>query len=97
MSPSKAQRSHYEDQKNGACCVFLAFDPQTGFRYVEVRERRTATDSAPFRQTLLTRPYPEAKSIRLVQDNLNTHPPGSFSEILPPARAVAVARKFELH
>jgi hypothetical protein len=97
MSPGKAKRYHYEYQKNGSCCVFLAFDPHTGFRYVEVRERRTASDYAQFMQTLLTRHYPEAKSIRLVQDNLNTHTPGSFYEVLPPAPAFALAQKFELH
>jgi hypothetical protein len=97
MSPGKAKRYHSEYQKNGSCCVFLAFAPQTGFRYVEVRERRTANEYAQFMQTLLTRHYPEAKSIRLVQDTLTTHPPGSFYEVLPPAQAFAVAQKFELH
>ena len=56
MSPGKAKRYHYEYQKNGSCCVFLAFEPHTGFRYVEVRERRTASDYAQFMQTLLTQP-----------------------------------------
>ena len=53
MSPSKVKRYHYEYKKNGAGCVLLAFAPPTGFRYVEVRERRTAQDYAEFMQTLL--------------------------------------------
>jgi DDE superfamily endonuclease len=77
--------------------VFLAFEPQTGFRYVEVRERRTAQDYADFMQTLLARHYPHAESLRLVQDNLNTHTPGSFYEVLPPAEAFALAQQFEPH
>jgi hypothetical protein len=97
MSPGKAKRYHYEYQKNGSCCVFLAFEPHTGFRYVEVRERRTASDYAGFLQTLRVRHYPKATPIRLVQDNLNTHTPGAFYEILPPAEALALAQKFELH
>ena len=32
-----------------------------GFRYVEVRERRTASDYAQFMQPLLTQHYPEAQ------------------------------------
>jgi hypothetical protein len=96
MSPGKAKRYPYEDQKNGSCWVFLAFEPHTGCRYVEVRERRPASDYAAFLQTLLTQHYPEANSIRLVQDHLNTHTPGSFSEVLPPAPAFALAQKFEL-
>jgi DDE superfamily endonuclease len=97
LSPGKAKRHHYEYQKNGACCVFLAFEPHTGVRYVEVRARRTAQDYADFMQTLLARHYPEVESIRLVQDNLNTHTPGSFSEVLPPEQAFALAQRFEPH
>jgi DDE superfamily endonuclease len=97
MSPGKAKRYHYEYQKNGSCCVFLAFEPHTGFRYVEVRERRTASDYAAFMHTLLTRHYSHVESLRLVQDNLNTHTPGSFYEVLPPAQAFALAQKLTLH
>jgi hypothetical protein len=52
-SPGKAKRYHYEYKKNGSCCVLLAFEPHTGSRYVEVRDRRTAADYAAFMQTLL--------------------------------------------
>ena len=97
MSPGKVKRSHYEYKKTGACCVLLAFEPHTGVRYVEVRARRTAVDYADFRQTLLARHYPEAESISLVQDNLNTHTPGSFYEVLPPGEAFALAQRFEPH
>jgi DDE superfamily endonuclease len=48
-------------------------------------------------QTLLARHYPHAASIRLVQDNLNTHTPGAFYEVLPPAQAFALAQQFESH
>ena len=97
MSPGQAQRYHYEYQKNGSCCVFLAFEPQTGFRYGEVRERRTAQVYTAFLQTLLTRYSPKAASIRLVQENLNTHTPDSFYTVLPPESAFALAQRFELH
>ena len=97
LSPGKAKRYHYEYQKNGSCCVFLAFEPHTGFRYVEVRERRTAQDYAQFMQTLLACHYPQAESIRLVQDNLNPHTLGAFYEVLPPPEAFALAPRFEPH
>jgi hypothetical protein len=97
LSPGKAKRSHYEYKKNGSCCVFLAFEPHTGFRYVEVRDRRTAADYAAFMQTLLARHYPKAESLRLVQDNLNTHTPGAFYEVLPPEQAFALGQRFEPH
>ena len=97
MSPGKAKRYHYEYQKNGSCWVLLAFEPQTGFRYGEVRDRRTAVDYADFMQPLLARHYPKVESIRLVQDNLNTHTPGSFYEVLPAAEAFALAQRFAPH
>ncbi|GIK40861.1 MAG: hypothetical protein BroJett011_46940 [Chloroflexota bacterium] len=97
MSPGKAKRYHYEYEKNGSCCVLLAFELHTGFRYVEVRTRRTAVDYAEFMQNLLNKPYPQVKAIRLVQDNLNTHTPGSFYQILPPSTAFALSQRFELH
>jgi hypothetical protein len=48
-------------------------------------------------QTLLARHYPAVDSIRLVQDNLNTHTPGSFYEVLPPEQAFLLAQRFEPH
>jgi phenylalanine-4-hydroxylase len=77
--------------------VLLAFQPQTGFRYVEVRARRSAMDYAEFMKTLSARHYPQATKIRLVEDNLNTHTPGSFHEVLQPMEAFALAEKFEPH
>src|SRR5262245_49880320 len=97
MSPGKAKRSHYGYKKNGSCCVCLAFEPQTGLRYVEVRERRTARDYAEFMQTLLALHSPQVDSLRLVQDNLNPHTPGAFYEVLSPEQAFALAQRFEPH
>ena len=39
--------------------------------------------------------YPAARTIRLVQDNLNTHNASAFYEHLPAAEAYAVAQRFE--
>lgn len=97
MSPGKAKRYHYEYQKKGSCCVLLAFEPHIGLRYLEVRDRRTAVDYAQFMQTLAEQYYPQAQVIRLIQDNLNTHTPGAFYEVLPPSQAFALAQRFEVH
>lgn len=97
MSPGKAKRYHYEYEKNGSCVLFLAFNPHTGFRYAEIRDRRTAADYAQFMQNLISLHYPGARRIRLVQDNLNTHTPGSFYEVLPPQKAFELSEKFETH
>ena len=97
MSPGQAKREHHEYTKNGACCVLLAFEPHTGLRYLEVRARRTGVDYAEFMQTLLEVYYPQAKGVRIVQDNLNTHTPGTFYEVLPAADAFALAQRFDMH
>jgi hypothetical protein len=97
MSPGKAKRYHYEYAKNGSCCVFLAFEPHTGVRYVEVRARRTAVDYAEFMHNLLAKHYAQVEYIRLVQDNLKTHTPGAFYEVLPPDEAFDLSQRFAPH
>jgi hypothetical protein len=46
---------------------------------------------------LLADQYPEAETILLIQDNLNTHTAGSFYNALPPEDAFPLARRFEYH
>jgi hypothetical protein len=41
--------------------------------------------------------YPNIASIRLVQDNFNTHTSGSVYSALPPQEAFELAQKFESH
>ena len=41
--------------------------------------------------------YPQAKKIRLVQDNLNTHDGASLYEAFPPAEARRILDKIEFH
>jgi hypothetical protein len=81
MSPGKAKRDHDAYETHGSCCVFLAFEPHTGRRYVEVRTRRTAVDYAECMQNLIATHYPQVASMRLVQDHLNPHTPGAFYEV----------------
>lgn len=97
MSPGKVKRYHDEYEKHGSCWVSLAFEPHTGFRYVEVRARRIAVDNAQFMQPLIEKHYSHMAYIRLVQDNLNTHTPGSFYEVLPPREAFALSQRCEPH
>jgi hypothetical protein len=97
MKPGQPVRYDDDYERNGTCCVLLAFEPPTGFRYVQVRARRTAVDYAQFMQDLVRLHYPLVDRIRLVQDNLNTHTPGSFYQLLPPEAALQFAQRFELH
>lgn len=94
MKPGQPRREDYEYKRRGTCCLFVAVEPLTGFRMVEVYERRTAEDYTRFMQRLAAH-YREAERIHLVQDNLNTHTAASFYKHLPAGEAFALARRFE--
>lgn len=97
MEPGKTKREDYHYKRNGVCTVFIAFEPLTGRRFVQVRQRRTKKDYAEFMQELAESHYPSAEQIVLVQDNLNTHSPGSFYAAFDPDEAFALAQRFEMH
>lgn len=97
MEPGKTKREGYEYRRNGVCTVFVAFEPLTGRRFVQVRQRRTKKDYAEFMRELSEHHYPSADKIVLVQDNLNTHTPGSYYEAFSPEEAFALAQRFETH
>lgn len=96
MEPGKSKRQDYHYKRNGVCTIFIAFEPLTGRRFVQVREHRTKKDYAEFMQWVATH-YPEADVILVVQDNLNTHNPGSFYQAFTPEQAFALAQRFEMH
>ena len=59
--------------------------------------RRTAIDYASFMQELSETRYRGIDWIRLAQDNLSTHTPGSLYQVLAPQEAFELVQKFELH
>jgi hypothetical protein len=61
----------------------MAFEPLTGRRWARVYAQRTAAQYTDFMQHLGDQ-FPEAERIVLIQDNLNTHQPGSFYSSLAP-------------
>ena len=96
IKPGSPKKEHYEYIQNGTCCIFLAFEPRAGKRIVCVKERRTKVDYADFMK-MLVHHYPDAETILLVQDNLNTHTAGSFYEALSAEEAFELAKRFEFH
>lgn len=97
MKPGKSKRQDDAYVRQGTCCVLLAFEPLRSWRFLQVRMRRTAIDYASFMQELIETHYRGVDRIRLVQDNLNTHTPGSLYYVLPPQAAFELAQKFALH
>jgi transposase len=77
--------------------LFMFFEPLAGWREVKVTERRTMVDWAEAIRELVDVHYPEAETVVLVMDNLNTHGIGSLYEAFPPTEAFRIAQKLEIH
>ena len=97
LKEGKAFREDNEYKRHGTAVILLAYDLDTGKRYVQVRERRTKKDYADFIEHLLDEHYRDKTQIHIVQDNLNTHTFGAFYEHLPAAKARAVVNKLTFH
>lgn len=96
MQSGQVHKEHYAYEKNGSCALLAAIEPLTGKRLAQVHPRRTKKEFTQFSQALAAA-YPEAKKIRLVLDNLNTHNTSSFYENLAAEDALALAQRFEFH
>lgn len=98
MQPGKAYKYDYHYERKGTCCLLVAVEPLTGFRFVQVRAHRTKVDYAAFMKALVELPrYSDVTGIRLVQDNLNTHSAGSFYQAFDPETARRLKQKFAYH
>lgn len=97
MEPGRPARQDYEYERNGKANIFLAVEPLAGRRRVMVTERHTACDYAEALRILVDDEYPDADTIVLVQDNLNTHKPACLYERFEPEEAHRIANKIEWH
>ena len=97
MRAGRAACHDYEYERNGTANLFMMFAPLEGWRHVKVTERHTAIDYAHVLKDLADVHFPDAKKIRLVQDNLNTHRPASLYEAFPAEEARRLVERFELH
>jgi hypothetical protein len=97
MAPGVPAREDYHYTRNGTRAVFMFFAPHLGWRRVTSSERRTRLDWAAQVKRLADEDFPDARRIRLVCDNLNTHHAASLYEAFPPEEARRLARKLEIH
>ena len=97
MQSGQPQREDYEYSRHGTCNLFLAVEPLRGWRRVQVTDRRTSRDFAEQLRSLVDEEYPEARTIVLVTDNLNTHSPACLYERFDPAEARRIAARLEWH
>jgi hypothetical protein len=97
MQPGHAKQQDYEYGRNGTGNLFLALEPLRGWRRIQVTARRTALDFAEQLRLLVDEVYPDAETVVLVTDNLNTHSTACLYDRFPPDQARRIARKLEWH
>ena len=96
-APGQVAHQDYEYVRHGVANLFMIFEPLAGQRDVQVTDRRTKKDYAQCLRNISDEMYPDAATIVLVQDNLNTHCPASLYEAFEPIEAKRLADRFEWH
>jgi transposase len=97
MEPGQPERFDYEYERHGVSNLFMAFEPLAARRQITVTEHRTALDYAAQLKALVDVPYPNARKILIVQDQLNTHRAASLYKAFEPAEARRILDKLEFH
>lgn len=95
VRPKSPAKEDDEYVRNGTANLFLAFEPLTGTRRVEVTERKTKADFARLLKRIADEWYPEAERVTLVVDNLSTHKPAVLYEVFAPAEARRIMGRLE--
>lgn len=96
LQQGQVRKEHYAYEKLGACALLAAIEPLTGRRLAQVHQQRRKREFTRFCQALAVA-YPQAKQMRLVLDNLNTHNASAFYEALPADEAFALAQRFAFY
>lgn len=97
MTAGQPARFDYEYERNGTANLFMLFAPLEGWRHLKVTDRHTAVDYAHVLKDLVDIHFPGARTIVLVQDNLNIHAKASLYEAFPAAKARRLVERFEWH
>lgn len=95
-SKAKPKREDYHYTRGGVRSLFMFFAPHLGWRRVASSQRRTRQDWAQQVKKLVDEDFPQAESITLVCDNLNTHGIASLYETFTPEEAHRLARKLNI-
>jgi len=96
-APGVPVRDDYEYVRRGGCNLFGCVEPLVGRREIVVTARRTKEDFAEAMRVLVDEWYPEAQTVRVVLDNLNTHTGAALYEAFAPAEARRLTDRLEIH
>lgn len=72
-TPGQPERGDSAYERKGTAKLCMVFEPLAGQRRVQVTERRTAVDFAHLLRKVSEEYDPQAETMVLVMDNLNTH------------------------
>jgi DDE superfamily endonuclease len=97
LQPEKPERYDYEYVRHGTANTFMFFAPLLAWRHLKVTAQRTRIDWAEAMREVIDVHFPDAETVVVVMDNLNTHGPASFYEAFEPAEARRLAEKLEIH
>jgi hypothetical protein len=95
MKPGDETKVDFEYERCGVANIFLASEPLTGKRYVEVTERKTKIDWAKLIKQVSDEWYKDATKILIVLDNLSTHKPSALYEAFAPEEAKRIWDRIE--
>ena len=95
--PGQLERYDYEYRRKGTVNLFMFLDANRPWRKVKVTARRTAEDYAHCMRDLVDVHYPNAETIRVVQDNLSSHSAGALYQAFAPAEARRILRRLDFH
>ncbi|GGN30589.1 hypothetical protein GCM10011609_88490 [Lentzea pudingi] len=95
--PGRDARQDSEYVRRDTCSIFVWAEPLRGWRRVQALTQRTKFDRAGQVKQLLTVDYPNAETVVLVMDNLNTHGIALLYEAFEPGEAFALAQRLEIH
>ena len=97
MTPGNLEKYDYSYSRNGTANIFVAVDFKGGKRDIMVTDRRTKKDFAMYIKHLVNNVFPEAKKLRIIMDNLNTHKYLSILENLEFEEAVELMSKIRFY
>ncbi len=97
LAPGQPAKEDYHYERHGVQALFMFFEPLRGRRRVSCRDSRTRLDWAEEVRVLLEEDYPQAETVTLVCDNLNTHHLAALYEAFPAELAHRLARRLEIH
>ena len=96
MKPGSVAKRDYEYERRGTANVFCAVEPKAGVHLTKATPTRSAAEFAEFLR-LIADHYPDAKTIHLVMDNLNTHCRKTLVDRFGPTRRGALWNRFTPH